>query len=274
MKLSVIIPTMQKNVKVLSTLLKVLSEDIVVDEIILIDNSGKGFDDNILAIPKLRVVINQENKFVNPTWNQGISLIKNDYWAILNDDILLPKGFCSIVAGHLSPKKGIFGIDKDSVILLNPEKVDLINLEKTKNLKFARSKNRLLNFGIAMFGHKSAYYNIPEDILIWYGDDYLFRMNNKYKKNNFTIGGVPVYHLHSLTSGSKDVIKNRISPEDEEAFSKYFITTSFTFLEKMFSFKNVYCGNTKDKVLFFLGIKFVLYSKPVHFDIDKKCWVE
>ena len=274
MALSVIIPTMQKNTKVLLRLLKTLSADNIVDEIILIDNTGKGFEEEILAVPKLKPVINSKNKYVNPTWNQGVSLAKNEYWALLNDDILIPNDFCSKVVSKISPKMGIVGVSKESVILLNPDRINAVTFDVDVNrLSIVYTKERLLNFGIAMFGHKDSYYPIPEDILIWYGDDYLFRMNKRYKKKNYMISGVSVYHMHSLTSSAKDVIKNRISPEDEEAFSKYFTTTTFTLGEKLFSIKNIYCGNTKDKVLSFLGMRFVLYSRPVHFDIEKRCWV-
>ena len=46
-KISVIIPTLQKNKELLINLLRTLSNDSEVDEIIVIDNSLKGIEENI-----------------------------------------------------------------------------------------------------------------------------------------------------------------------------------------------------------------------------------
>ena len=57
---------------------------LVLFEIILIDNSLQGFEYNS---DKLRIIIPNENLFVNPSWNLGVEKAKFDYVGILNDDI-------------------------------------------------------------------------------------------------------------------------------------------------------------------------------------------
>ena len=92
-KFSVIIPTLQSgNPDILNYLLNILNADSSVGEIILIDNSLKGYDTSKFF--KVNVIIPKKNLFVNPSWNLGISLAKYDYFAILNDDLIIPKNLC------------------------------------------------------------------------------------------------------------------------------------------------------------------------------------
>ena len=91
---SIVIPTLQKDTKILKMLLDELNQDQTVGEIILIDNSLQGFKYNS---DKLRIIIPNENLFVNPSWNLGVEKAKFDYVGILNDDILLPKNLVSDV---------------------------------------------------------------------------------------------------------------------------------------------------------------------------------
>ena len=77
--LSVIIPTVQVKPKILNKLLAVLDKDDVVDEILLINNAQKEFIP-IINIKKLKIYNQDKNLYVNPSWNYGIKLIKNDYF--------------------------------------------------------------------------------------------------------------------------------------------------------------------------------------------------
>ena len=53
---------------------------------------------------------------------------------------------------------------------------------------------------MAIVGHKKSYYKIPENIRIWYGDDYLFQMNNEGGKINYVIDDIPIFTKISATS--------------------------------------------------------------------------
>ena len=95
--------------------------------------------------------------------------------------------------------KGIVGIDVASVI-----KVDSFS---SKNITFLDRKidlksiiNRGWGFGIVMAAHKKSYYKIPENIRIWYGDDYLVQMNNEVGKVNYVIDDIPIFTKMSATS--------------------------------------------------------------------------
>ena len=102
-KISVIIPTLQKNLSFLINLLSTLERDTSVDEIIVIDNSLRGLN---YKSSKLRLIIPEENLFVNPSWNLGVKEAKNELVALLNDDIIIPDGFCSRIAEKMNALRG------------------------------------------------------------------------------------------------------------------------------------------------------------------------
>ena len=97
-KLSVIIPTLQKNKEFLDNLIKTLSIDESVAEIIVIDNSCTGYS---YESEKLRVIVPKENLYVNPSWNLGVKEAKEDIIALLNDDITIPDSFCQTILSQM-----------------------------------------------------------------------------------------------------------------------------------------------------------------------------
>ena len=207
--LSIVIPTLQKSISTLELLLRTLNEDAAVGEIIVIDNSLKGFNINL---PKLRIITPKENLYVNPSWNLGVQEAKFEKVGLLNDDIAIPENFCTDVEKYLSEDIGIIGIAQDSVVPLDNIKA----LPESSSLNIKSVKYRNFNFGIAMFFHKKSYYKIPEEIKIFYGDDWLFMKNKKNKKRNFVLTNCRLYHLGSLTSSNPNF--NPIAISDKKIY--------------------------------------------------------
>lgn len=255
-KLSIIIPTLQNNLKVLEHLVQNLDKDSAVGEIIIIDNSLKGLN---LQSEKVRVIIPQENLMVNPSWNLGMENAKFDYFGILNDDIMVPEDFCGTMLSFITPDCGILGVDTKFIInnRHNADKIESLKFPKRK-LRLKKVKKRNLWFGIAMFGHKSSYRHIPDDIKVWYGDDYLFYTNT----NNCEVSGLTVYHLHKLSSSNKKY--DKIKANDGRLFNIFKVQNNllnnYSFAERIFSLKNIYGTNGKKlhKTLCICGLKFVL----------------
>lgn len=212
--LSIIIPTMQKDKDILQRLLDILNCDSSVKEIILIDNSTKGFEHNF---EKVRVIIPEKNLFVNGSWNFGINKINSDYFGILNDDILIPKNFCSDVLVFLDTENsGLFGLAQDSELNITnkddyslPQRgiLSIIPMQKTKDTYF---------WGSAFFGKKENYYEIPQNLKIYCGDNYLLKMNYDNSKTNYEIRGCKVKHLQSLTCK----YYNEVLAEDIKNYAK------------------------------------------------------
>ena len=216
--LSIIIPTLQREVSILNKLLTELVSDDCISEIIVIDNSTKGFE---YHSEKVRVIIPQENLFVNPAWNLGVKEAKNEYIGILNDDLLLPENMCRQVYEFLVNNKniGLVGLSNNLKGLTKPEDFDAY--PKNSKIKIKPLKNILKEqddfWGSAFFGHKSSYYPIPEDIKIWCGDNYLLKMNSDNKKMCYKICNCQIKHYGSLSCKSSSI--SEILLNDQKLYS-------------------------------------------------------
>lgn len=215
---SIIIPTMQKDLAVLNKLLIQLNSDESIGEILVIDNSCKGFSSNL---SKVIVHVQKENLFVNPAWNLGIKLSsdKYDYFGILNDDIIFQKNMFKAVERffeNADDNVGLAGIDCAN----NTPKELFDTYPDDTDVKFEKL-NKLSGFwGSAYFGKKSNYFEIPNEIKVFYGDHFLFRRNQQAGRQNYCITNINVKHLESLTSHSSTFIK-KLFKSDRKYCIKY-----------------------------------------------------
>lgn len=228
-KVSIVIPTLQKNKELLNNLVCNLDRDDFVDEIIVIDNSCRGFEHNSA---KLRVIIPKENIFVNPSWNLGVKEAKNEIIGLLNDDITISDDFCKNVSLKLEPDMGIVGMHRDFV----HNTKEAVTTPETTDLTFVPATERCSYFGIAMFFYKTSYIEIPEDIKIFWGDDWLYYQNEKLKRKNYYIANQKIYHWGSLSSTDKVV--NPYSKNDSKLYRKY----TRKWWQYIFNIESVYCG--------------------------------
>ncbi len=215
-ELTVIIPTLQKN-PLLPLLLRNLHDDACVKEVIVIDNSCLSFD---FPSEKITVVSVDENIFVNPAWNLGMQHCKTEYWCLMNDDIMLCKGFCSRVLNLLDASMGLIGIMGDYVKCVDLQGYSTA-IPPTDDLFFREMTHLCYWFGIAMFGHKSAYSPIPEDLKVFYGDNYLLHVNRTQKRPCYAICGQQLYHLGSLSSKEVSHFGQVEKPLYEQYCKKY-----------------------------------------------------
>ena len=195
-KVSAIIPTLWKAKEFLDHLVDVLIEDESVGEIIIIDNAFADFSyDN----EKVFILRQEENIYVNPSWNLGIEESECDKFIILNDDIIIPYNFISQLQYLLTEDKGVVGIDRKSVIKEDSFKDESVTFLDRK-IVLKPLNDRTWGFGIVIAGHKKSYYKVPENICIWYGDDYLVNMNIEAGKINYVIDDLPIFTKMSTTS--------------------------------------------------------------------------
>ena len=205
-KVSAIIPTLWKAKEFTDHLVDVLIEDKSVGEIIIIDNAPTDFFYDNEKVVTLR---QEENIYVNPSWNLGVEESYYDKFIIFNDDIIIPYNFVSQLESMLTPDKGIIGIDERGVIKIpNFDSKNITFLDRKIDLK--PIKKRCWGFGITLAGHRKSYYKIPENIRIWYGDDYLIQMNSKDFKVNYIVDDLPIFTMMSATSDLEEFedIKN------------------------------------------------------------------
>lgn len=251
---SIVIPTMQKNVKVLSMLLDELISNKYVGEIIIIDNSLLGIK---YKSDKLKVITPKKNLYVNPAWNIGVEKAKYEFVGILNDDLIFPKKFLGTVYEFLKKQSNIGYIGLDTIPKTNDE--NFLDYPKDTELVFNNIDTRPLCWGSAFFFKKSIYTKIPEKLKVWYGDDFLFNKSLDNGLKNYSTSNSKIIHLHSFTSDRKEF--DKIKHQDQLYYKKInpkynsIKTPQYTLLQKIFSIKNSYSDGKKHKVITILGIK-------------------
>lgn len=167
-KFTLVIPTMwryQPFVKFLSDLI----ESEWVDEIVIVNNDNKNTPDSpILSHGKIKMFDFGTNVYVNPVFNLGVKLSRNNFVCLLNDDIVFDFKMFHHVARVLSPTTGVVGICP--------------GLDEFKQPPFTSGTIEIVpwqgqhtfGFGCLMFIHKQAWIPIPEEFKLYYGDNWIF----------------------------------------------------------------------------------------------------
>lgn len=163
-------------------------------ELILIDNKNSNFVD---TDPRITVIKCSKNIFVNPAWNLGVKLAKNEYICLLNDDIHF--NFTTIINNFQKiwseyKNVGIIGYNANKRTEYN---VDLNNDSDVLTLTEIDCVPN--GFGCCMFMKKDDYVYIDETYKIYWGDtlQMVYTIDEKRKKmylfdNLITIGRLSV----------------------------------------------------------------------------------
>ncbi len=160
-KFSVVIPTMWKSIVTLD-LLHLYDKCEFIDEVIVIDNDKDSRPENLNAIQKLTLIESYENLYVNPSWNIGVYQARNELVAISNDDILFePDDMFSFVSkldnfGAIGMSHFNFGNAASEICLEDGNDIGL-------------------GWGCLIFVKKSNWVQIPENIKVWFGDNWIAR---------------------------------------------------------------------------------------------------
>jgi hypothetical protein len=200
--ISVIMPTMWKPEGVLQRIKEIVSRPSV-SELILIDNTLDGIDLGE-DIPKVIHIKEGRNTFVNPAWNKGVDLAKEDRLLIVNDDVDSDWSVIDFVVEHITPDKGIIGAGKSCWQFVGGDP------------GIVHAPHRVSCYGCVMFIHKKSYVAIPDEIKVHYGDDWLFI---KSGKPNFELINWEMRGESEQTSGLKEF--DKIKELDKEIFLKY-----------------------------------------------------
>lgn len=191
---SVVIPTLQRSAD-LGPLVELCAEHPLVLEVLVINNAPEPLD---RSSPKVRVLDQDGNIFVNPAWNLGAREARGEYLAIINDDMRFDPELIDEAAAVISrPGVGILGID--GAFLNRPRAA-------RTQIRFATYEHVTLGFGMAMFMRRTNYFPIPSELKIWGGDDWLFL---KQRWPNRVIIGPRVETEVSVTSGAAEFQRMR-----------------------------------------------------------------
>jgi hypothetical protein len=203
---------MFRCVNITNSLLESLYEDPAVSEIIIIDNTEDQSNiDKIIVKEKLQIHHQGKNIYVNPAWNLGVSIAKEDVVAIINDDVTIPNNLFSALSQVDFKEIGIVGACHPTI-----QQVEHPVRFNTENAELFAVQERMWGYGIFMAMHKNTYINIPEDMLVWCGDDYLFHQNKALGRQNYVLV-CPVQTKMSTTSD--DTVFDEVKAKDLEMYN-------------------------------------------------------
>lgn len=201
---SVIIPTLWRSKKIYDVAEK-MSKCELIEEIIIINNNRGGEDRRRLPQKKVRLINQDKNKYVNPSWNKGVHTSRCENICLCNDDIdfKVQKTF------ELLGKIDISGIGLIGTEKINKCPEGEIYLEHVKEME--------VGYGCLMFVHKCNYRKIPERMKIYWGDEYLFRTNNpNFRLKNIGIKGkysASVDEFKEETKKDTKIYRREVLPE-------------------------------------------------------------
>lgn len=206
-KFSIIIPTLWKSKRIHKLLDDLIKCDDI-NEIILIDNSNEYYNHYDSILDKVNLIQPGENIYVNPAWNLGIKLSKNYSIAILNDDINFNTSIFSFLNSYKLDRYGIIGMDtvNYSIDIETP----IIKKEEQRNIQ-------RFGWGCFIALDKKYWVNIPDNIKIWCGDDFL-RMILKCPISYLTNFKIET----DMSTTSEDIIWNKRKMEDMYNYKKLF----------------------------------------------------
>lgn len=187
-KFSVIIPTLQRS-DLLPQVVNLCDSHPLVGEVIIINNEQKPLD---FSSPTVRVVNLEQNIFVNPAWNMGVSLARHDLIALVNDDVLFQPVAFDVAQKALT--RGFFGI-------VGPDRLAFTVPPGSPRVRLPRFSPTTYGFGTFMCMKKENYHEIPSNLKIWGGDDLLIQSQ---KMPPGVIVGVKFETDMGTTSGSAE----------------------------------------------------------------------
>lgn len=204
---SVVIPTMWKSEK-LKVMLDFYQKSNLVKEIIIIDNNSKEKFD-LSKFSKIKYYTENKNLFVNPSWNVGYTF--SNYELLLANDDVIVHDLDKILSLILKSDYDIVGIDLKSKDNDELQIVDLPELDETKPLG-----NTFYGFGCFMYVKNYQY--IPQDIKIWYGDDFLLQNS---KKRGLIKNPKVDYTVETTVNHIKNSLGNEIIEKDRIFFTNW-----------------------------------------------------
>ena len=197
-KYSIVVPTMWKVADQFVAFVDQLCEHPAVDEIIIINNNNAltpaGLDN-----PKIKMYDFDQNIYVNPAWNFGVEVSKNNRICIVNDDVVFDLAIFEKLQYQLSDKAGVFGLCPGTADFNQPPVT-------TKTIDIIPWTNQhTYGFGCLMFIHKKSWTPIPDGLDIYYGDNYIFDLQLSKGKTNYLIANMDFSSQFAATTSDVSI---------------------------------------------------------------------
>ncbi len=196
---TVIIPTLNKApdlfVKNIETLMK---QDCFIH---LIDNSVDGSCKVFEGTRKILISYFPQNIGVNKAWNYGVNLSKTRYYLLLNDD-------CLVWDNVISKCEEIMDDQKISIVTFaTTDKISselycryFMKQRSESKLRAMDEKSSPSRMGWFIFGRKCDWTNIPDGLIFFFGDDFIYKITRKKGMKTVIDLANIVYHRPNRTT--------------------------------------------------------------------------
>jgi glycosyltransferase involved in cell wall biosynthesis len=204
LNLTVVVPTLWKSSS-FPDYIKSVADLSIVRQVLIVDNNHK--DSHPIEHPKINILVQKRNIYVNPAWNLGVQSASGDIFCLLNDDLILKPEVYPYVTQLF---------EEDSL-----GEIGLIGLDWNCTIGQLHSREILERnsayFGCLMFMRTRDYQPIPEILKIWWGDDFLMQRCLLMDKKILAVSG------YALTQqeGSKSI------NDDKKIFMPVMLRDSF-----------------------------------------------
>ncbi len=251
-KFSIVIPTLWKaNEQFIPMLTNYINNELV-GEIIIIDNNISQTPP-LPNHPKLKVLKQKENIYVNPAWNLGVKEAEFDKLIIANDDIFINESDLQDLLN-----KAFKTLDDNDKILIginylcysNPP--SNIKISKFEFPQFHRHEFTF-GYGCLMFLNTKDYIEIPKELKIWCGDNYLF-----HNLEPWEVTGLKMREVVSSTIDLNRSLYDPIMDEDTKYYREKILKPILCFyiepgLEINTQLKNTFIKKSTDHDVYVFG---------------------
>ena len=197
-KYSIVVPTMWRVRDQFVKFVLQLCQHPAVDEIIIIDNNNAHTPPEIHH-EKIHIFDFGKNIYVNPAWNFGVGIARNERVCILNDDVTFDLSVFERLQYLITPEAGVFGLCPGVAEFNQPAVTDgAIDIVPWTD-------QHTYGFGCLMFVHRQSWRDIPEGLDIYFGDNYLFDLQLSLGKTNYLITNLNFYTPFAATTSDTTI---------------------------------------------------------------------
>lgn len=183
-----------------------------IKEVIIINNNVKDTPTHpVLEHPKIILCNCSENIYVNPAWNLGVKLSNSDKICIANDDIIVDLKLFPMAEEFITPQVGLLGI--------SPGRPEFGQQPVTNGSIDILPWNRehTFGFGSLFFLHKNNWVDIPQELMVYYGDNWIFDIQIRKQNPIFIITNCFFYSPWAQTTGK---VRNEFIDRESSAYAQ------------------------------------------------------
>lgn len=207
-KFSIVVPTMWKYPPFLDFLKDLVEFPLITDIIIFNNNVDETPTDPILKHSKILLIHNSKNIFVNPAFNRGVELAQEDNVCLINDDIIFDLRVFYRVPQVLSEHSGVVGICPGLAEYNQPPIT-------SGAIRFVpwQPGNHTFGFGCLMFINKGWWIPIPNEFVLYFGDNWIFDTCIIRGRQNYFITDMLFYTPYAQTCKDLPFVNEMLETE-------------------------------------------------------------